>query len=92
MVLYDPDAKEEYLLDGRYLVQPIKHAEWKRINVALYECSNCKRVAPYYIEGELLLYWPELNYCPACGAKMNEDEEMSKVSEMEMAYGEYLND
>lgn len=33
------------------------------------------------------------NYCPNCGAKMmNENEEMSKVSEMEMAYGEYLND
>ena len=32
------------------------------------------------------------HYCPNCGSRMvDEDKEMSKVSEMEMAYGEYLN-
>ena len=51
--------------------------------IGLYECSIC---------GHKILR-AECNYCPNCGAKMmNEDKEMSKVAEMEMAYGEYLND
>ena len=54
---------------------PVKHAEWKRIDIGLYECSNCKRVAPYNIEEEHFVYWPELNYCPNCGSRMNMEDE-----------------
>lgn len=47
-----------------------------------YVCSECGAVS----------YASASRYCPDCGAKMTrEEEEMSKVSEMEMAYGEYLN-
>ena len=56
---------------------PVKHAYWKKIGVSLYECSNCQKVAPYYTEEEHIVYWPELNYCPHCGAKMDDDENES---------------
>lgn len=52
-----------------------RHAYWKKIGMSLYECSNCQKVAPYYIEGAHIVYWPELNYCPHCGAKMDEVSE-----------------
>lgn len=51
-------------------------------------CSACGHVIT--TEGSWERPWQK--YCEECGAKMmREDEEMSKVSEMEMAYGEYLN-
>lgn len=55
-----------------------------------YHCSECW----YHAYGNTLeIVQGEWRYCPNCGTKMvNEDEEMSKVSEMEMAYAEYLND
>lgn len=33
-------------------------------------CSNCGKAAPYDVEGDIIMYWPNLNYCPNCGAKM----------------------
>ena len=52
-------------------------------------CSACGHVIT--TEGSWERPWQK--YCEECGAKMmREDEEMSKVSEMEMAYAEYLND
>lgn len=54
---------------------PVRRAEWKRISIGLYECSNCKRIAPYYTEGTHTVYWPELNYCPYCGSVMEKEDE-----------------
>lgn len=67
-------------------VVEVRHGWWiditKDSGHPLYKCNEC---------GDLQL--EESYYCPNCGAKMiNEDEEMSKVFEMEMAYAEYLND
>lgn len=52
----------------------------------LYRCSECE---DKHYKHTTIKY----DYCPYCGAKMmHENEEMSKVSETEMAYAEYLND
>ena len=77
-------------------VVEVRHGYWVNDN-HLIKCSICGSPIPVnkvVIHGEIM--WEDnrpVKYCPNCGAKMmNEDEEMSKVSEMEMAYGEYLND
>lgn len=44
--------------------------EWK-INTGLYCCSNCRNTAPYDVEADIITYWPNLNFCPNCGAKMS---------------------
>lgn len=66
-------------------VQEVRHGRWIHKDPSGTSCSKCGSLFPMFMG----LY----DYCPNCGASMvNEDEEMSKVSEMEMAYGEYLND
>lgn len=50
-------------------VKPVAHAHWIKNNYdnidgTIYECSNCNT--------ELFSAW---NYCPNCGAKMDEQEE-----------------
>ena len=51
-------------------VEPVKHGHW--IVISEYpkkaECSYCG----YLIEHELVCWW---DYCPNCGARMNEVEE-----------------
>ena len=73
MVLYDPDAKEEYLLDGRYLVQPMKRGEWikcKDENNDPYDVTLTCSVCGFEIEIANDIY--TMNYCPNCGAVMDE--------------------
>lgn len=70
-------------------VVEVQYGKWKYkpalpdVMFGFYVCSECGATS-----------WAGSSpYCPNCGKKMTrEDEEMSKVSEMEMAYGEYLND
>jgi hypothetical protein len=38
-------------------------------------CSNCGKAAPYDVEGDIIMYWPNLNFCPNCGAKMGGAED-----------------
>jgi len=66
-------------------VAKVRHGQWIDTGSG-QECSVCGEVQYGYDSGR--------HYCPNCGAKMDGDEnkELSKVSEMEMAYGEYLND
>lgn len=47
-------------------VEPIRHGHWNVIDQAeprRYGCSRCKRMR-----------WTTENYCPYCGAKMDEGE------------------
>lgn len=74
-------------------VQPVKHGRWNRYET----CSICGVSKSYFFYCTETGDWDgDWNYCPNCGAKMDADEleekEMSKIVEMEMAYGEYLND
>lgn len=75
MKLIDLDADKEYLLDGRYKVEPLVHSKWIRKHVfnpeldkyvPFIECGVCG-YAPYYGGSE-----SNLNYCPNCGADMRE--------------------
>ena len=45
------------------------HSEWVSV-CGLYHCKNCGCIAPYDVEADVIMYWPELNYCPRCGADM----------------------
>jgi len=71
----------------------VKHGRWKPFDLtygrSIYFCTACNEAAEVpTFNGKPMYKW-----CPNCGALMvNEDEEMSKVSEMEVAYAEYLND
>ncbi len=72
-------------------VQPVKHGRWVELydDISFCRCSECEKLVGWNI-----IFNHNYNYCPNCGAKMDADElekEMSKVAEMEMAYGEYLN-
>ena len=45
-------------------VVPVVHAKWVDMyNIALYKCTNCTQYAEYIFD-----------YCPHCGAKMDEEE------------------
>ena len=49
--------------------EPVRHGHWeedKNYNAALQRCSVCKR---------LIYYGCLMNYCPHCGAKMDEVSE-----------------
>lgn len=51
-------------------VEPVKHGRWKLINAdkrgrgGIFKCSTCNRCQPYISD-----------YCPECGAKMDEVSE-----------------
>lgn len=48
--------------------EPIKHGRWTQIVYPWYECSECgERTAVTNLNGEVV--W---NYCPNCGALMDE--------------------
>ena len=61
--------------------------ECKEIFENYSKCQSCAYLLlkEYFCERDLAVY-----LCPFY--QINESKEMSKVSEMEMAYGEYLND
>ena len=73
--LINPDAKEDYLLDGRYVVRAPKRGRWIYKKRMGYFCSACIEdgLSPtnaddkcgYSLDGEM-------NYCWNCGAKMDE--------------------
>ena len=67
---------DTYAVDGCPQVvdaEPIRHEHWKKTNgsyVEWYECSECGRKASVFWGANSLT-----DYCPNCGAKMDEVEE-----------------
>lgn len=55
-------------------VIPARYAEWISSD-GISVCSKCGKAAPYDVEGDVIMYWPNLNFCPNCGCKMNKEEE-----------------
>ena len=53
-------------------VAPVVHGRWEtKDRLPLCSCSICGKVAPYDVVEDTITYWPILNYCPNCGAKMD---------------------
>ena len=71
-------------------VQEVRHGWWSHYYDDVLVSGTCSVCGWKSIIMETDV--ADMPYCPNCGAKMDENQEMSKVSEMEMAYGEYLND
>lgn len=53
--------------------KPVVHAHWQKENDLFYVCSKCKTTLPYNFEQEYITHW-QCNYCPKCGAQMDEKE------------------
>lgn len=71
------NPKANHLCEAVYIAiqalksEPIKHGRWIEIGHPWYECSECgERTAVVNLNGEVV--W---NYCPNCGARMDEVEE-----------------
>lgn len=59
------DVKETPTIEA----EPVRHGKWNRNNIVYMECSECGWLYEYYLGLE-----EEWNYCPHCGAKMDEVE------------------
>lgn len=66
--------------------------EKQEIEVSFDKCQSCAYLLPkkYFCERYLRGAETAVYLCSFC--RVNENEEMSKVCEMEMEYGKYLND
>ena len=54
-------------------VSLVRHGRWEKQS-GLYSCSECGRTCPYDVQADVIEYWT-CNYCPNCGAKMDECNE-----------------
>ena len=53
-------------------IVPVKHGKWIEYQIPHYfKCSECKCTVPY-AKAVLIDGKRKYNYCPACGAKMDE--------------------
>lgn len=69
MRLIDLDSTKDYILDGRYVVEPPKRGYWVENDNGTYSCSECHS----WIPNEQHYY---ARYCLYCGAKMEEENEL----------------
>ena len=53
-------------------VAPVRHGRWEKQR-GIYSCSECGMTCPYDVQADVIEYWA-CNYCPNCGAKMQEVE------------------
>lgn len=61
-------------------VEPRRYAEWISPDVnVVATCSACGTAAPYDVDGDIIMYWPNLNFCPYCGCKMNVEGKNAEV-------------
>lgn len=66
---YAPEYIKVMVIDAAPTIdaEPVRHGYWEVIDAEeprRYGCSECKRLS-----------WHMENYCPNCGAKMEEDNE-----------------
>ena len=61
--------KQIYADRRRVREKPVVHGRWKQVDETKCRCSRCDIIA-------LIGLYPhcDMNYCPNCGAKMDEEE------------------
>jgi hypothetical protein len=55
---------------------PVRHGKWKNDCMGVLRCSECGAQAPWRYKGEMydmVDYRWKANYCPQCGARMDEE-------------------
>ena len=61
-------------------VETVKHGHWDDTKVAFYlKCSECGCCVREFVGEVFLDYLQEWNYCPNCGAKMDEPKRGQRV-------------
>lgn len=77
-ILYENGFPVYATVNGKMVeVQEVRRGRWEAIDrdcrgyAITYECSSCKQLItlPYPMK------WMDYDYCPNCGAKMDEEEE-----------------
>lgn len=64
------DALEQAYKNGYDAAK--KHGHWVELSSGLRHCSICKTIQPYGLDDyEDVQFWT-CNYCPNCGAKMED--------------------
>ena len=70
MIAYREDFRERIEKIPAADVEPVRYAEWISPD-GISICSNCGKAAPYDVRADMIIYWPNLNFCPNCGCRMN---------------------
>ena len=88
MNLFDSNTNEPYLLDGKYLIEPIsklpqRHGEWEEKETLLnegdceiteWQSARCSKCGKYHTTPYMYSF-DNFNFCPNCGAEMKGREE-----------------
>ena len=72
MGLIDPEYSGKSAYYEHVTFQQVKHAHWIKQKREIFKCSNCGNYLDF---GGVNAGRGDANYCPNCGAKMNEVEE-----------------
>ena len=52
---------------------PVRHGKWANDVIGVLRCSECKAQAPWKYGRDYIDYRWKANYCPECGARMDEE-------------------
>ena len=63
------------IVDAQPTAEPVRHGKWKNDCMGVLRCSECNAQAPWRFIGimydEVDYRW-KANYCPNCGARMDQ--------------------
>ena len=65
------DSEDGVPCDHLIEVDHVRHGRWEKQR-GIYSCSECGMTCPYDVQADVIEYWA-CNYCPNCGAKMDEE-------------------
>lgn len=52
---------------------PVRHGKWENDGIGVLRCSECNEQAPWKYGMDYIDYRWKANYCPNCGARMDEE-------------------
>ena len=52
--------------------EPVRHGKWANDAIGVLRCSECKTQAPWKYGRDYIDYRWKANYCPNCGARMDQ--------------------